>query len=147
MLKQAGADMTLKTGNGSTALHYAVQYDKFDVVKYLLNLDNTDGLVNVANASGQTALHVAARHGKEKTVEALIAFNANTLLLDKINRTAEKLAADEKFPVVVGMLQEAAVAQREQQVSSAEIALKNVLKFNCLLLLHTCLSAITADIA
>jgi len=38
-------------------------------------------------------LHVASRHGKEKCVEALISFNANTLLLDKIDRTAESLAS------------------------------------------------------
>jgi hypothetical protein len=29
-------------------------------------------------------------------VQALLAFNANTLLLDKIGRSAEKLAADAK---------------------------------------------------
>eukprot|EP00802_Teleaulax_amphioxeia_P008986 Tamp_08999.p1 GENE.Tamp_08999~~Tamp_08999.p1 ORF type:complete len:209 (+),score=63.62 Tamp_08999:328-954(+) len=125
-LKQAGADMTLQTGNGSTALHYAAQYDKVDIVKYFLGaLDGTEGLVDIANASGQTALHVAARHGKDKTVEALISFNANTLLLDKIGRSAEALAEEFKFPVVVTLLQEAAVAQREAQVSSAELELKN----------------------
>jgi len=119
--------MTLQTGNGSTALHYAAQYDKVDIVKYFLGaLDGTEGLVDIANASGQTALHVAARHGKDKTVEALISFNANTLLLDKIGRSAEALAEEFKFPVVVTLLQEAAVAQREAQVSSAELELKNV---------------------
>ena len=119
--------MKLQTGNGSTALHYAAQYDKFDVIRYFLGaLDDTEGLVDIANASGQTALHVAARYGKEKSAEALLSFNANTLLLDKIGRSAEKLAEENKFPVVVTMLKEAAVAQREAQVSAAELALKNV---------------------
>jgi hypothetical protein len=126
-LKQAGADMKLQTGNGSTALHYAAQYDKFDVIKYFLGaLDDTEGLVDIANASGQTALHVAARYGKEKSAEALLSFNANVLLLDKIGRSAEKLAEENKFPVVVTMLKDAAVAQCEAQVSAAELALKNV---------------------
>lgn len=43
--------------------------------------------------ASQTALHVASRHGKEKSVEALLAFNANTLLQDKIERTAQSLAS------------------------------------------------------
>lgn len=43
--------------------------------------------------SSQTALHVASRHGKEKSVEALLAFNANALLQDKIERTAQSLAS------------------------------------------------------
>lgn len=125
LLKDAGANMTLKTANGSTALHYASQYDKFDVARYLLNLDNTEGLVDVANAMGQTALHIAAKNGKEKTVEVLLEFNANTLKQDKIHKTAEMLATDNSFPAVATMLQEASVAQREQQVSRGELALKD----------------------
>lgn len=76
---------------------------------------------------------MASRHGKEKAVEALIAFNANTLLQDKINRTAQHLASgtaesllpqtvhnimndakngpEHNFPAVVAMLEEAAVVQ------------------------------------
>lgn len=99
MLKDAGANMTQKTGNGSLPLHYAVQYDKVDAVKYLLNLDEymERGVVDIANASGQTALHIAARYGKDKSVEQLLAFNANTLLLDKIGRTAEAVAKELKY--------------------------------------------------
>ena len=99
LLKDEGANMVIKTGNGSTPLHYAAQYDKIDAVKYLLNLDEymAKGVVDIANASGQTALHVAARHGKDKSVEQLLAFNANTLLLDKIGRTAESVAKEQKY--------------------------------------------------
>ena len=56
MLKDAGANMTLTTGNGSTPLHYAAQYDKVDVVKYLLNLDEAEGLIDVTNATGQVSM-------------------------------------------------------------------------------------------
>jgi len=45
--------------------------------------------------------------------EALISFNANTLLRDKIDRTADTLAPDS--PVCVTLLQDASVTQREQQ--------------------------------
>ena len=75
MLKEAGANMVLKTANGSTPLHYAAQYDKTDVVKYLLNLDDSgSGLVDIVNSTGQVKaqrnLAAADRHRDAITVIA-----------------------------------------------------------------------------
>ena len=54
MLQQAGANMILPTGNGSTPLHYAAQYDRTDAVVYLLNDAGPDStLRDVANNMGQ----------------------------------------------------------------------------------------------
>ena len=46
------------TANGSTALHYAAQYDKVDVVKYLLNLDDDQGFVILCESCRTCMRHV-----------------------------------------------------------------------------------------
>ena len=73
----------------------------------------------------QTALHIAAKNGKEKSAQALLDGGANVLLRDKIGKTAEMLGEEVKCAAVVALLSEAAVEQKESQISHAEIALKN----------------------
>ncbi|KAJ1472161.1 ankyrin repeat-containing domain protein [Baffinella frigidus] len=62
LLKGAGADFQVQTGNGSTPLHWAAQYDRMEAVKFLLQVD--DIKVNIVNKAGHSAVHICARFGK-----------------------------------------------------------------------------------
>lgn len=56
------AQLGLQDRVGETALHYAAQHHKVDLVQLLLlNADNPRHLVAIANNAGDTALHMACR--------------------------------------------------------------------------------------
>lgn len=123
LLKEAGADMDVKTKNGSLTLHFAAQYDRVDVMKFLLSLE--DVKVDAQNQAGHTAVHVAARYGKENVVKVLLEARANVLLKDKINRTAMQLAEEHGFHSLGLLLEEEVVTQEAQSINNAEIAMKD----------------------
>ena len=57
--------------NGSTALHLAAWYGKFDFVKTLLAANGVE--VNQADSNGRTALTLAAENGRLDVVTMLLA--------------------------------------------------------------------------
>jgi ankyrin repeat protein len=142
LLKDAGAEMMVQTVNGSTALHWAAQYDRMDAVKFLIALDGVD--INITNNVGHTAVHVAARYGKldvrtrpdpagaphehrvaradggsragAQVVKVLVEAGASVLSKDKIERAARDLAVEFKFQPIAAYLDEQAVAQRASKV-------------------------------
>lgn len=66
------AQLSLQDRVGETALHYAAQHYKVDLVELLLlNVDSPSRLVSIANNAGDTALHMACRSAGQK-VERLV---------------------------------------------------------------------------
>ncbi|KAL3219156.1 hypothetical protein MRX96_030608 [Rhipicephalus microplus] len=62
------AQLSLQDRVGETALHYAAQHYKVDLVELLLlNVDSPSRLVSIANNAGDTALHMACRSAGQKT--------------------------------------------------------------------------------
>jgi len=109
LLTEHGADLHCKTNTGNTTLHFAAQYDRSEVVTFLLRQEETDK--DLANTAGHTAVHVAARYGKENVVKILIEQKANVLLSDKIGRSPEQLATEFGHNVVADLLKEEATQQ------------------------------------
>jgi ankyrin repeat protein len=142
LLKDAGAEMMVQTVNGSTALHWAAQYDRMDAVKFLIALDGVD--INITNNVGHTAVHVAARYGKldvrtrpdpagaphehrvaradggsragAQVVKVLVEAGASVLSKDKIERAARDLAVEFKLEPIAAYLDEQAVEQQAAKV-------------------------------
>lgn len=79
VLLDAGADVTLKDGEGNTALLYAAKNGALDVVNELLE---RKAQVNEVSAEGSTPLHKACRHGHKQIAEVLLAHGADTKVED-----------------------------------------------------------------
>ena len=52
MLHEAGADLTMKDLNGNTALHFAYMYKSRPCIRYLLNVNIDENILNMAGKSG-----------------------------------------------------------------------------------------------
>lgn len=72
----ANAQLTLQDRVGETALHYAAQHHKVDLVQLLLfNADSPSRLAAISNNAGDTALHMACRSSsqdRERLVRLLV---------------------------------------------------------------------------
>jgi uncharacterized protein len=73
-LLKAGIDVNIAQGDGSTALHWAVQYDDFATVDLLLRAGSH---ANVANDLGVTPLYLSCTNRNAPMVEKLLAAGAN----------------------------------------------------------------------
>ncbi|KAM7195327.1 hypothetical protein V8F20_007546 [Naviculisporaceae sp. PSN 640] len=87
----AGESVNRQNLEGWTALHYAARRNRKDVVKLLLDKDETQ--VDLADHTGWTALHFAARSGHDEVVDMLLKKKANARLADKRGNTAIHFAA------------------------------------------------------
>ena len=85
-LVEAGADINKRrytawrpnggvSGRGPTCLHYAVQYNRYDIVKYLIDLGIN---IDTAGEQGHTALHLAAKFNYPDLVKLLLENGART---------------------------------------------------------------------
>lgn len=86
---------------GRTALLIAIENERDDAVKLLLNKDLADINLNVQDMTGRTALHLAAERGNHNLIELLLKDEAdhglrgaNPALQDTLGRTALLLAAE-----------------------------------------------------
>eukprot|EP00658_Telonema_sp_P-2_P008034 TRINITY_DN13005_c0_g2_i5.p1 TRINITY_DN13005_c0_g2~~TRINITY_DN13005_c0_g2_i5.p1 ORF type:complete len:2524 (-),score=677.64 TRINITY_DN13005_c0_g2_i5:142-7713(-) len=88
-LVQLGADTTLTTRNGRTALMVAAiekSESTTDVLAQVSNVDHVD-------AQGRSALHFAVQHNRAKSVRALLQAGANPNLADRHGCTPLMVAA------------------------------------------------------
>jgi ankyrin repeat protein len=58
LLIENGANLYDVDRNNSTCLMTACQYENYEIVKYLLSLNDCDDLLNATNSQGSTALHM-----------------------------------------------------------------------------------------
>ncbi len=86
----AGADTSIKDGNGRTALLLAFEFEVYDIVELLLE-KNAD--INVANAKKQTPLHFATWQENLAVVKKLVAKKVNVDSRDGNNSTSLMYAA------------------------------------------------------
>lgn len=63
--------LTTADGQGNTALHEAVRYNHFDVVKVLLEEDPGENSLHTPNKDGETPLYMAAYRGHLDLVKAI----------------------------------------------------------------------------
>ena len=76
MLLLAGARSSLP--GGTTALHWATEFGRPDIVRLLLNLPGSRRVhVDARSYGGKTALHEAARIGRREIVDLLLAAGAD----------------------------------------------------------------------
>jgi Ankyrin repeats (3 copies)/Ankyrin repeat len=91
MLIKSGINLNIKYKfYGWTALHYAVEFGKLDIVKALINAGAD---LNTRNIYGRTALHLAACGIKLDIVKALINAGADLNAKEEDGWTALHLAA------------------------------------------------------
>lgn len=87
----ASAQLELQDRVGETALHYAAQLHKADLVQLLLlNADNPRALTAIANNAGDTALHMACKslsQEQDKLVRLLVHQGAS---LDVLNKRGQR---------------------------------------------------------
>jgi len=79
-----GADVQLESNNGWTVLHSAVNSNKPDILKLILNHNNVDhkSIIDYQDKSKRTALHIAAFKSQPELVEVLINKGADIKLMD-----------------------------------------------------------------
>ncbi|RTE74648.1 hypothetical protein BHE90_010888 [Fusarium euwallaceae] len=83
----------LRTDDGWTALHWAVEKAHNDVVSLLLTLPDTDSFIDCRTGSeGCTALHFAVKHHQASIVEAMLKTKADVNVQDGQGRTPLYLA-------------------------------------------------------
>jgi uncharacterized protein len=88
-----GAQIDMQDDNGITALHFAVQDQRIDVVEFLLSLNANP---NLLNQHGNGPLWTAVLSPKDKTeiMEMLLAQGANAKQVNKNGNSPCKLAND-----------------------------------------------------
>ena len=77
-------------GRGPTPFHFAVQYNRMDIVKYLIDI-GVD--INSAGEQGYTALHIATKFNYPGIVRLLLECGARTDMITKDEKTARDLAS------------------------------------------------------
>ena len=77
-------------GRGATPLHHACQYNRVDIVLYLLDELGCD--INAPGEQGYTPLHLAAKFAYPKLAELLLQRGARTDMLTKDEKTPRDLA-------------------------------------------------------
>lgn len=87
-LIQSGADIRARTIQGRTALHYAAEAGKCNIVDILAGLYRSNSLsLDCQDSKGRTPLHEAARSGKLESVKILLDAGAVPDIKDRRART------------------------------------------------------------
>ena len=98
-------DVNAQDVGGMTALHYAVMYEKVEVVNALLDHENID--VNAQDVGGMTALHYAVMSEKVEVIEAVRDHeNTKPSLKNKQGKTPLDIAREANHTAIAAMLPE-----------------------------------------
>jgi hypothetical protein len=103
-----GAKVDAPDDDGVTALYYAVEFGKINLVRFLLE-NGADPGVRMARGSlkGRTPLHNAAARGSKEIVEALLKYNAPAHVVDGQGATPLVLAEGHDHTEIAQMLRRA----------------------------------------
>lgn len=88
-------------GEGLTALHYAVEHGRVDMISTLISLDCD---INPQDKHGWTPLHIASHHGHVACVLQLLKMKANTSLVTTQGKTCLHLACAQNRGNIVQLL-------------------------------------------
>jgi hypothetical protein len=88
-----GCNPNTADGEGLTALHYAAEFNKLDVIATLRDVAGELLVVDAQCKYGWTPLHCASHHGNSDAVDMLIEMQANLEVPNKESKTALHLAA------------------------------------------------------
>ncbi|CAK7205081.1 hypothetical protein SEUCBS139899_007846 [Sporothrix eucalyptigena] len=102
LLSRDANGINARANNGSTVLHAA--YKMCEAMIWLIDHDFD---VDVESSDGRTPLMGAAKSGIDASVGLLLAFGANTDMLDRLNRSALHYAVDARSEVISNMLLDA----------------------------------------
>ncbi|EEU36866.1 uncharacterized protein NECHADRAFT_28151, partial [Fusarium vanettenii 77-13-4] len=95
----------LRTDDGWTALHWAVEKFHKEVASFLLALPDKESFISYkTNSEGCTALHIAVKHLRISMVEAILKAKADVNAQDSRGRTPLYLAVWSVQEDVVKML-------------------------------------------
>ena len=81
----AGADLSLKDGNGWTPLHLAAAKNKIDLVTLMLE-KGAD--ISILSDAGGTPLHEASVSGSKELIELLLSKGVDPSVVSKTGKTA-----------------------------------------------------------
>lgn len=98
-----GANPSISDHDGATALHYAVQDGRLEIIELLRRWDVKD---EIMDAYGRTAIHWATIRGNEEPLWELLRCRANPNIECKAGMTALHYAACKGFAHLISMLLE-----------------------------------------
>ncbi|KAL9969346.1 hypothetical protein ACROYT_G021550 [Oculina patagonica] len=93
MLLESEAEITARDNYQRCCIHLAVENDKEDVLKMLLERCGP-GIINVPDVHKRTALHYAALSANMRLLHVLLEKKANCLLKDDVGKTPLHIAAE-----------------------------------------------------
>ncbi|WP_438456569.1 tetratricopeptide repeat protein [Wolbachia endosymbiont of Kerria lacca] len=97
-LLKAGVKVSIidKNNKDNTPLHYAIEREKEEIAKKLLQEWKAD--INVKNNKGDTPLHVATSKGNKELVQLLVSKKAKTDIINNNNETPLDIAKKHDTP-------------------------------------------------
>jgi hypothetical protein len=99
-----GCNPNAGDGEGLTALHYAAEFNKIEVIKTIRDVAGEALIVNAKCKYGWTPLHAASHHGNIESVELLLEMQADTEVPNKEQKTALHMAAAQGRIAICEML-------------------------------------------
>ena len=78
---QAGLNVKLRGKDGQNILHYAVRYEKLEIVKYILDSQLID--INDTDTNINTPVHHACSLGKLESLKVLLKYDPDVTILNK----------------------------------------------------------------
>jgi ankyrin repeat protein len=144
--------IAMQTTSGSTALHYAANYNNTENIKLILDAagDTASTLIDMQDTSGYTALHYAASKNCTEIVKLLLDTAGNTAstliaMQNKIGWTALHYAANKNRTEIVTLILNAAGDTAStllpMQNTSVETALHRAACYNCIEIVKLILDA------
>ena len=100
---ERGAQINLKTNDGTSALHIASQNGHVDVAKLLLE---KGAKVDLLNNDQCSPLMIACKHGKTAVIQVLLDHDADTYLRNKKNQTALEIAKENDYVDIISLFAE-----------------------------------------
>ena len=100
---ERGAQINLKTNDGTSALHIASQNGHVDVAKLLLE---KGAKVDLLNNDQCSSLMIACEHGQTAVTQVLLDHNADTYLRNKKNQTALEIAKENNYVDIISLFAE-----------------------------------------
>jgi len=127
LLLEHGSDPLLKSNQGKTVLHYAIEYERSQIVELILK--KTPGLVNQKSIAGLTVLHDAVEKGNVNMVKKLLEHKADPNIKDDKERTALHCAIESKRPQIIELILKQATPELVNQKRAGGLtALQDAIK-------------------